>query len=382
MEKKGLGVGIYSLAGVYGRKDLNEIKKMLLHAVESGVNYFDVADHYGPAEEIIGTTLKSYRSQIKIATKVGLTEKGGQNCSYDHIVDSCQKSLKRLQTDYIDLYQIHFDDPKTPVEETLKALEDLKDKGMILEYGLGHLPVHRLEEYVMKGNPKTLMIELSPVALKRYQELYPICDKYNIGIITHGTTGRGLLTGNLKADHKFASDDIRNIDPLFQHGYYKSAIKVLERLIELGKKYNKSSVQVALNWVLNQPGIERVLVGPSTIEHLDEDLGALEWRLKEVDLENLTDFVLKEDRIKGNNLETEIFEILKNDLPKDRNQAVADLIYVIDGLIELKKVEAKELFPFFGELLAWKRENNKKWALVRDIKEQISELIKKEICVF
>ncbi len=372
MDKKNFGVGLYSLAGVYGKKDINEIKRMLIHAVERGVSYFDVADHYGPAEEVLATTLKSYRSQIKIATKVGLTEKGGRDCSYDHIMKSCERSLKRLQTDYIDRYQIHFDDPNTPVEETLRALEDLKAKGMILEYGVGHLPLARIKEYVLKGNLKSLLIELSPVAIKRYLELYPLCEKYKIGIITHGTTGRGLLTGKIK--NSFESDDIRNIDPLFHGSLFKYAMQVLGRLVELGKGYNKSSVQVALNWVQNQPRIERVLVGPSTVEHLDENLGAIGWQMDEKDLKNLTEFLVNEDRLKEKNLEEEISMILTEELPQDGQQAVADLIYVIDGLIELNKIEEKDILPFFGKILACKQEDGNR-NLLLDIKKKIDELV-------
>jgi len=113
-----VGIGCYSLSGVYGTKDINEFKKMINRAYELGVNFFDTAEAYGNAEQILGEIVKSFRKNVYIATKVGVKEGIKPNLSEKYIKSACEQSLKNLQTDYIDLYQIHFDNPETPIEET------------------------------------------------------------------------------------------------------------------------------------------------------------------------------------------------------------------------------------------------------------------------
>ncbi|MBU7046968.1 MAG: aldo/keto reductase, partial [Theionarchaea archaeon] len=140
VEVSEVGVGCYSLAGVYGKKDVTIFKKMLERAFELGVNFFDTAEGYGNAERVLGETVKSYREDVLIATKVGVKEGVKPNLSDAYIRNACEESLTQLQTDYIDVYQVHFDDLETPVEETVNALDNLVDEGKILHYGLGHLP--------------------------------------------------------------------------------------------------------------------------------------------------------------------------------------------------------------------------------------------------
>ena len=148
-----IGVGCYALSGVYGSKDLAQFKDMLVRAYELGVNFFDVAEGYGEGESILGEVVRSFRSDIHIATKVGVVDGLEPNLSGAYIQEACERSLIRLQTDTIDLYQVHFDDPQTPVEETVDALETLKQDGKIRHYGVCHLPIERVAEYMRLGQP-------------------------------------------------------------------------------------------------------------------------------------------------------------------------------------------------------------------------------------
>jgi Predicted oxidoreductases (related to aryl-alcohol dehydrogenases) len=127
-----VGIGCYALSGAYGAKDVKEFKQMLDHAHDLGVNFFDTADTYGNAERILGETVKPYRDDVHIATKVGVKGEGegeGRDVKPDlsgkYVKFACEQSLKRMQTDYINLYQVHFDDPDTSIEETVDALEIL-----------------------------------------------------------------------------------------------------------------------------------------------------------------------------------------------------------------------------------------------------------------
>ena len=369
-----LGIGLYSLAGVYGSKDLAEIQRMLLQAIEWGIDFFDVSDQYGPAEEVLGATLKPYRQRIRISTKVGLTANGGRNCSREHILAACHRSLTRLQTDYIDYYQIHFDDPATPILETVSALEELRRAGLIREYNIGHLPVKKVQEYIEKGRPSAVMMELSPLALKQYQQIGPLCTSNGLGIIAMGTSGRGLLTGKIPADQSFPPGDIRRLDPLFQHSLRQSAYRILHKLEQIGSHYGKSPVQVALNWVARQKGVQVVLTGPSTVEHLTENLGALHWTLDGKHSQEFDDFIQAEEEQKYITMFQEITDILQKDLPGAKEQIVCDLIYVISGLIEMEHIEEQAVLPLFQQLMLWNHTASDS-AVPRDIQSKLKSLL-------
>ena len=132
-----IGVGCYALSGAYGKVDPEQFDGMLRRAYELGVTVFDTADVYGPAEEVLGQAVASCRDQVWIATKVGGRADATPDCSAEHVIASCEASLHRLRTDHIDLYQVHFDDPGTPVEETVETLERLRSEGKIRHYGVG-----------------------------------------------------------------------------------------------------------------------------------------------------------------------------------------------------------------------------------------------------
>ncbi len=355
MFKKQLGVGLYSLAGVYGTKDLAEVEKMLLQARELGVRYFDVADQYGPAEDFLGRVLKPYRSDLLFASKVGITPAGGRDCSYEYIQNVCRQSLKRLSTDYLDLYQVHFHDPNTPVEETVQSLEKLKKDGLIREYGLGHLPYEVVCKYLQVGDPRTLLLEISLVASRSYEKYRDLCSNGELELIAMGAAGRGLLTGKVMPGVEFEPQDIRNMDPLFHRSLSRSALRILAKVQEIALQYQKTPVQVALNWVLSLPKVSVVLMGPSSRLHLEENLGALGWEITQETREELECFLKQENKRALAERREDIKDILKNPLPEEKKKAFADIVYVLDGLVEMGRAEEKEIIPFFQKALSWYR---------------------------
>ena len=212
-----IGVGSYSLSGAYGKKALSEFKSMINRAYELGVNFFDTADAYGNAEEILGNIIKPYRKEVIISTKVGVRDSTKPNLSYDYIKSSCEESLKRLNTDYIDIYNVHFNDPNTPVEETIGSLQDLIKEGKVRRYGLGHLAKEKVNEYIEKGNVFSILMELSVISRKSRNELLPVYRENNVGAIAFSVTGRGLLTGKFDKNSKFqtriyVTNNYRKID--------------------------------------------------------------------------------------------------------------------------------------------------------------------------
>jgi aryl-alcohol dehydrogenase-like predicted oxidoreductase len=178
-----------------------------------------------------------------------------------------------------DIYNVHFNDPETPVEETIGALDDLVKEGKIRKYGLGHLPKEKVLEYIKKGNIFSVLLELSAISRNSSKELLPLCKERNIGGIAFSVTGRGLLTGKFGSNNQFDNGDIRNLDPQFQKERLQFGLKIMKKLKDIGSRYQKSPAQVAIAWVVAQEGIISALNGPSTIEHLEENIVSGEWQL-------------------------------------------------------------------------------------------------------
>ena len=146
-----VGVGGYALAGAYGPVDRGEFLTLLRRAHDCGVTVFDTAGTYGDAEVVLGEAVRPFRNEVLLATKVGSPEGAPPSLRPEAVGATCRRSLERLGTDRIDLLQVHFDDPTTPVEDTVAALEGLRDEGLIRHYGVGHLPAARVARYLEVG---------------------------------------------------------------------------------------------------------------------------------------------------------------------------------------------------------------------------------------
>lgn len=367
-----IGVGLYALAGVYGQKDEKAFQTMLEYAANQGVDFYDMAESYGHAEAFAGKVLKPYRDSLRIATKVSLTDDGAMDCSYEHIIHACKQSLQRLGMDSMDLYQIHYDDPHTSAEETVQALEYLKKDGLISAYGLGHLPYHKVKEFIDVGHPETLMIEFNPLCINQYNKYANLCQDYDIKLLTMGTTGRGLLTGKIDQNTVFDQGDIRRIDPLFRRGKLDTALRIVDRIKEASKRYNRTPVQVALNWVIHKPYINRALVGPSSVIHLKENLGSEGWTLTTKDMSDLNAYIKEEHERLANTLREEIEYLLREDINHD--DVIADLVYVLEALIEDERLDESKALPLFGGIMALKKSASAHNII--DIKRQIRGCMK------
>jgi aryl-alcohol dehydrogenase-like predicted oxidoreductase len=347
-----IGVGSYALSGVYGTKDVESFKKMLRRAYENGVNFFDTAEGYGDAERVLGKVVKPFREHIYLATKVGVKESLKPNLSAAYVRSALAESLQRLNTDYIDLYQVHFDDRDTPIADTLGLMEALVEEGKIRAYGLGHLSFDRYKAYFEQGDVFSVLFELSAAARDSRKRLLPLCLEHQVGAIAFSVTGRGLLTGRIDNSVRFEAGDIRNLDPLFQRERMQSGLRIARKLTEIGKHYGRSPVQVAIAWVLAQPGILAALTGPSTVPHLEENLGGSGWLIDQKDLQELEHFLRNEDQIVARSQRNAIKNILSHSLPQNPAEAFTDLIYVIETALQLAYVQEEAILPTFYELMA------------------------------
>lgn len=249
--------------------------------------------------------------------------------------------------------------PPTPIQETIDALEELVEDGKIRYYGLGHLSKQVVERYCQIGNPFSALVELSPVAKESYSSLLPLYQQHEVGIIAFSTTGRGLLTGKFTEKPDFDDGDIRNLDPLFQRERFKHGLRVYQKLTDIGERYGRSPTQMAIAWVLNQPEVICALTGPSTIKHMEENVGGSGWKIPEEDLTQLEAYLEREDRWLEKEQKRSLKQILSNQLQQPE-QAFTDLIYAIETAITLNLVSERPIMPLFHDLYELKEKLNQR----------------------
>ncbi len=275
-------------------------RPLIKRALELGINFFDTADMYslGVSEEITGKTLKEFakRDQIIIATKVFNAMGDGPNdkgLSRKHILDSIDHSLKRLQTDYIDLYQIHRWDYETPIDETLEALHDIVRSGKARYIGASSMFAWQFASALYKADLYnwtrfvSMQNHYNLVYREEEREMIPLCQTHGIGIIPWSPLARGFLTGSrTKSDW---GKTLRSKSDTFAHNlYYRdSDFEIVDRVATLATKKNHSQAQIALAWILHKPGVTAPIVGASKLAHLEEAVAALEIKLSEEEIQYL-----------------------------------------------------------------------------------------------
>lgn len=352
-----LGYGCYGFSGVYGAQlSESEMVNIIQESYQLGIRLFDTASSYGNTEELLGKAVKPFRKQVSIITKVGFREDGVPDLSLNTLIVSCERSLKRLETDYIDNLQIHYDDSKTSIEETVFALETLRKQGKILSYGVSHLPIDRVKEYLKLGNVSSVLGEINALNIKRYIELRNLQREYEFGIIAFSITGRGLLTGKVKPATVFPKGDIRQIDPLFRRSKLKGGIEIASKLGEVGNRYGITPTQVAINWTLQNPGIVSALTGPTKIKHLQENIGALKIKIDERCMEEINSYLIQQHKFLQNCLRQDVLNILYEPLPSDLRAASNDLIYVLEYALEENLLSHERGIDLYGRILTARKE--------------------------
>lgn len=357
-----IGLGCYGLSGAYGPPDVAAYTQALRRGYELGVTFYDTAPAYASgvadAERVLGEAVAPFRDEVAIATKIGVKESAAADLTREIIVASCEESLRRLGTDRIDLYQIHYDDPATPVPAIIDTLEGLKQAGKIRHYGLGHLSPERSADFLAAGDVLSILMELSAVARHAQRTLVPLCERYDAAAIAFSTTGRGLLTGAFAGRDDpppFAPGDIRALDPLFQRERFDSGLRVAARLAEIGEQHGRTPVQVAIAWVLAQPRVLCALTGPSTVAHVEENVAASGWRFPEEALAELDGFLAQEDARLARAQQASVARILNEALPESPEKAFVDLVYAIETAILLSRVDEPAVLPVFQELFALRK---------------------------
>lgn len=267
-------------------------RPFIKRALELGINFFDTADMYslGQSEEILGRALKDFarREEVVIATKVYHPMGKGPNdrgLSRKHIFAAADASLRRLQVDYIDLYQIHRWDYETPIEETLSALDDLVRAGKVRYLGASSMYAYQLAKALYLADHKNLSRFVSMqnhynlLYREEEREVLPLCREEGLGVIPWSPLARGFLTGS--RNPKGEGETSRARSDQYARMLYSDHLEfsIVDRVVEIARKYEASPAQIALAWLLDTPGITAPIIGASKMTHLEEAVGSLSIHL-------------------------------------------------------------------------------------------------------
>jgi aryl-alcohol dehydrogenase-like predicted oxidoreductase len=299
--RTGIKVSPYALGALMfatrvGNPDPEDSIRIIHKALDAGINLVDTADGYEDSEEIVGRALRGRRDNVVLATKVGRplgTDPNQQGASRRWIITALENSLRRLQTDHIDVYQIHRPDPDTDIEETLSALTDLVHSGKIRAFGTSTMPASDIVEAQWVAERRGLerfRTEQPPYSILNRsieREVLPLAQRYGMGILVWGPLGQGMLTGRvrrgqdtdvIRAKFLTAFSDERRID-------------AVEKLIPLAEEAGVSMPHLAMAFAISHPGVTSALLGARTMEQLDDLLAGVDTVLSDEVLDRIDEIV-------------------------------------------------------------------------------------------
>ncbi|MBC8286910.1 MAG: aldo/keto reductase [Nitrospinae bacterium] len=283
-----IGYGAWGIGGAPfwnnegDKKSLDSIKK----AYDLGINFFDTAPVYGfgHSEELIGKALKPVRDKVILATKCGLRwgkkslSSLRKDASRNSILEEIDQSLKRLDTDVIDLYQVHWPDVETDQKETMETLLEIQEKGKIRHIGVSNYSAEQIKDCLQYGKIVSLQPEFSLLARDIQKDTVPICLENDIGIIAYSPLSSGVLTGKYDKNTKFKDWRSKGIIGTFSGEGFVKNIEKVDQLKEIADAEGKTCAQTAINWVLRQEGLTTALVGVKNSAQVKENLKAVGWQ--------------------------------------------------------------------------------------------------------
>jgi aryl-alcohol dehydrogenase-like predicted oxidoreductase len=289
-------LGTLMFATSVGNPDPDDSARIIHKALDAGINFVDTADAYGDSEEVVGKALKGRRDNVVLTTKVSRPmgdDPNQQGASRRWITTAVENSLRRLQTDWIDVYQIHRPDPSTDIEETLSVLTDLIRSGKVRAVGTSGLPASEMVEAQWVAERRGLArfrTEQPPYSILNRgieREVLPVAQRYGMGTLVWGPLGQGLLTGRVR---KGGPNDLRRAR-FVRHVSDERRIDVVEQLITLADKAGMPLTHLASAFAIAHPGVTSAIIGPRTMEHLDDLLAGAEVRLDDDILDQIDEIV-------------------------------------------------------------------------------------------
>lgn len=310
LEVSALGLGCMGMSHGYGpAADKNEMIKLIHHAFDLGVTFFDTAEVYGPYlnEELVGEALKPIRDKVVIATKFGIQMENGkqvQNSKPEIIRKSIEGSLKRLRTDCVDLYYLHRVDTNVRIEDVAQTVKDLIKEGKVKHWGLSEAGVNTIRKANEICPVTAIQSEYSMWWREPEKELFPLLEELNIGFVPFSPLGKGYLTGRFDKNSTFEKDDFRSIVPRFTKENLEANQKFIDYVKDLAANKGITPAQLALSWVLAQKPYIAPIPGTRKIERLEENLKS-------------SDVLLTYEEVQKINSEIEKIEIVGARYPKE-----------------------------------------------------------------
>ena len=305
-----LGMGCMNLSANTGpAADKKYAVSVIRHAIEKGITFFDTAEAYGPYinEELVGEALAPFRKEVVIASKFGFKLENGVVTGVDsrpeNIKAVVEASLKRLKTDYIDLFYQHRVDPNIPIEEVAGTLKDLIQQGKIRHYGLSEAGAHTIRKAHAVHPVTAVQNQYSIWTREPEAEVLPVCQELGIGFVPWGPLGTGFLTGAIDANTRFdPNTDLRANFPRFTQENIKANMPLVEMLRIMATKKNATPVQIALAWLLAQKSWIVPIPGMDKSEYIDDNIKAIDVNLSAEDLSEI-DLELSRINIQGERLD-------------------------------------------------------------------------------
>jgi len=306
LEVSALGLGCMGMSSGYGPAgDKQEMISLLRTAVERGITFFDTAEVYGPFtnEELVGEALAPFRDQVVIATKFGFKigpegEQLGVDSRPEHIKEVAEASLKRLQTDVIDLLYQHRVDTDVPIEDVAGAVKELIQEGKVKHFGLSEPGVQTIRRAHAVQSVTAIQNEYSLWWRKPEEEVLAACEELGIGFVPFSPLGRGFLTGKIDANTTFDKSDFRNIVPRFSPEARKANQAMVDLLATIAERKKATPAQIALAWLLGQKPWIVPIPGTTKLHRLEENIGAVAVELTKDDLREI-DSAASEIRVEG-----------------------------------------------------------------------------------
>ena len=292
VEVSKIALGTWAMGGateVWGQVDDREAIAAIHQALDCGINLIDTAPIYGlgHSEEIVGKAIHGRRHEVVLATKCGLLfpkhkrELPSRCLTRESIFRECENSLRRLRTDVIDLYQCHWFDPDTPIQETMQALAGLMEQGKIRAIGVSNFSCEQIAAAREFGPLHSLQPPFSMLHLRASQDLLPFCVEHGIGVLPYSPLAKGLLTGKFDAESKF--NDIRAGDLEFLGNRYRRNLRIVEALKKIAAGYGKTVTPLVINWTAYYPGVTAPIVGAKRPSQVLENVGGVGWTITEED---------------------------------------------------------------------------------------------------
>ena len=301
-----ISFGAWAIGGwMWGGADENDAVEAINTAIDYGMTSIDTAPVYGfgKSEEIVGKVIKDKRDKVEILTKYGLrwdTDKGSfyfkssnakdeevsiyRYAGPESIIKECEDSLKRLQTDYIDLYQIHWHDPTTPIDDTMEAVSKLKKDGKVLTAGVSNYTSDQMKEADGITDIVANQVPYSMVLRDIEKDLVPYCLQTGKGILAYSPLQRGVLTGKISSGYVFNSGDHRPQTPYFKEPNLSRINDFLKKIEPIAQDHGITLAQLVINWTIKQPAVTSALVGARNSKQVRENLKAGEINIGDGDI--------------------------------------------------------------------------------------------------